>query len=117
MKKNRDDFSPKTKRALALRVGHICSNPDCEEHTSGPTVVEDDYSNTGVAAHICAAAPGGPRYDPLMSAEQRASASNGIWLCASCSVKIDERSRRRLDSGASAIWIAHVATSEVRTLY
>ncbi|TXI24951.1 MAG: hypothetical protein E6Q67_01745 [Roseateles sp.] len=90
MKKNRDDFSPKTKRALALRVGHICSNPDCEEHTSGPTVVEDDYSNSGVAAHICAAAPGGPRYDPLMSAEQRAGAGNGIWLCAGCSIKIDD---------------------------
>lgn len=90
MKKNRDEFSPRTKRNLALRVGHVCSNPGCEEHTSGPTSVEDDYSNTGVAAHICAAAPGGPRYDPLMSPEQRAGAGNGIWLCASCSVKIDD---------------------------
>ena len=27
-------------------------------------------------------APGGPRYDPLQSAEERRHASNGIWLCS-----------------------------------
>jgi hypothetical protein len=90
MKANRDDFSAKTKRALANRVGHVCSNPDCEEPTSGPTSAEDDYSNTGVAAHICAAAPGGPRYDALMTPEQRKHISNGIWLCATCSVRVDD---------------------------
>jgi hypothetical protein len=42
-----------------------------------------------VAAHICAAAPGGKRFDPNMSPEQRSSTENGIWLCAKCAKLID----------------------------
>ncbi|HTT82688.1 MAG TPA: hypothetical protein VMF67_04345 [Rhizomicrobium sp.] len=34
-----------------------------------------------MASHVCAAAPGGPRYDANMTREQRCSADNGIWLC------------------------------------
>jgi hypothetical protein len=45
--------------------------------------------NKGVAAHIRAAAKGGPRYDPSMSPEQRKSIANGIWLCESCAKLID----------------------------
>jgi hypothetical protein len=37
--------------------------------------------NVGKASHICAAAPGGPRYDEKMTREERRSAENGIWLC------------------------------------
>jgi len=33
---NRDDFSNLIKKTLAARVGHRCSNPDCQAHTSGP---------------------------------------------------------------------------------
>lgn len=44
---------------------------------------------TGEAAHICAAAPGGPRYDPAMTPKERTSAENGIWLCAACSKIVD----------------------------
>jgi hypothetical protein len=46
--------------------------------------------NTGHAAHIHAAAPGGPRYDPRMSTEERRSISNGVWLCATCATLIDK---------------------------
>ncbi len=73
-----------------MRVGHVCSKPDCEEHTSSPVAAEDDYSNTGVAAHIRAAAAGGPRDDPEMTPEQRKSARNEIWLRCSGSVKVDD---------------------------
>jgi hypothetical protein len=45
--------------------------------------------NTGTASHIRAASPGGPRYDPAMTSEQRRSAKNGIWLCAKCARIID----------------------------
>ncbi|SEH54401.1 hypothetical protein SAMN05660691_00004 [Rheinheimera pacifica] len=48
----------------------------------------------GVAAHICAASPGGPRYNPNMSEEQRTSYDNGIWLCQTCSRLIDVDERR-----------------------
>jgi hypothetical protein len=43
----------------------------------------------GVAAHICAAAPGGPRYDASMSAEQRSAIENAIWLCAKHATLVD----------------------------
>jgi len=36
---------------------------------------------TGVTAHICDAAPGGPRFDPNMTVAQRRHYDNGIWLC------------------------------------
>jgi hypothetical protein len=37
--------------------------------------------NVGVAAHITAAAPDGPRFDPSLEPDARTDASNGIWLC------------------------------------
>ena len=37
--------------------------------------------NSGIAAHIAAASPGGPRYDPQQSPSERGSLANGIWLC------------------------------------
>jgi HEAT repeat protein len=45
--------------------------------------------NVGVAAHITAAAAGGPRYDPTLSKEERMSATNGIWLCQFCGTLVD----------------------------
>lgn len=86
---SRDDFSPKTKDVLAKRVGYKCSNPSCQITTSGPHSDPNKAINVGVAAHICAAAPGGPRYDPLMTREERTSAENGIWLCQTCATLID----------------------------
>lgn len=86
---SRDDFSQKTKDVLAKRVGYKCSNPSCQITTSGPHSDPNKATNIGVAAHICAVAPGGPRYDPLMTREERTSAENGIWLCQTCATLID----------------------------
>ena len=44
----------------------------------------------GVAAHICAASPGGPRFDPSQTEEDRKSIANAIWLCHSCSDLVDK---------------------------
>jgi hypothetical protein len=87
---NRDDFPQKTKRLLGDRVGWRCSNPDCRKPTRGANEDPQDITNIGVAAHICAAASGGPRYDSTMPPEDRKSADNGIWLCQSCSKLIDD---------------------------
>lgn len=82
MKRNpRDDFSPKTKLQLAKRAGWLCSDPGCRRTTVGSNSDGDGEVVVGVAAHICAAAQGGPRYDPNMTPEQRCSVDNGIWLC------------------------------------
>lgn len=88
--RNRDDFTPSVKRSLAIRVGYRCSNPWCHQQTAGPSSEGQAKSTiVGDAAHIAAAAPGGPRFDPALSSEQRKSASNGIWLCAKCARMID----------------------------
>lgn len=89
----RDDFSEKTKLTLALRVNSKCSNPDCERPTSGPAQDNNKSVNIGVAAHICAASEGGPRYDPEMTSEERKNINNGIWLCVECSNIIDKDSK------------------------
>jgi hypothetical protein len=85
----RDDFSQQIKRTLAQRVGYICSNPKCRTSTSGPHTIPSKSIIVGVAAHITAAAPGGPRYDPNLLETQRRSPENGIWLCQNCAKLID----------------------------
>jgi hypothetical protein len=78
----RDDFSEATKRILAERAGWYCSFPNCGQFTLGPSNSDQEKRiNNGIAAHICAASENGPRYDPLMTPEQRRSVENGIWMC------------------------------------
>lgn len=90
---NRDEFTQKVKTTLAQRVNYLCSNPSCHEFTSGPHSTDDKPLILGIAAHICAASPGGKRYDPSQSTEERRSATNGIWLC--------DRHAREIDSDES----------------
>lgn len=90
----RDDFTNGTKDLLARRVGMRCSNPNCRQPTCGPKVTSAEHLNIGVAAHICAAAPGGPRYDPDMTAEERRSPDNGLWLCQNCGKLVDSDDER-----------------------
>ncbi len=88
---NRDDFSPATVEAIAKRASYICSSPDCRCLTLCPSENDvEKFINIGKAAHITAASPRGPRYDPTLTREQRSSAENGIFLCAVCADKIDK---------------------------
>ncbi len=86
----RDNFTKPTVEALGKRVGYLCSNPSCKKHTIGPNSEEEKSSLIGIAAHITAASPNGPRYDVNMTQEQRKHISNGIWLCCNCSTIIDK---------------------------
>lgn len=77
----RDEFTPRTVMNIARRVNYHCSMPQCGVSTQAPHSDPAKFINLGEAAHITAAAPGGPRYDLLLSREQRRHASNGIWMC------------------------------------
>lgn len=83
--KNRDDFREKTKLQIAKRAGWLCSYPSCRRLTVGGNIM------VGTAAHICAAAPDGPRYDPNQTPEQRRAAENGIWMCRDHGTAIDSK--------------------------
>ncbi len=85
----RDNFTKTTVDQLAARVGYRCSNPRCRQSTSGPRSISNKSINVGVAAHITAASPGGPRYDFWLEPQQRKSFENGIWLCGNCAKLID----------------------------
>ena len=93
MTTHRDDFSQKIKDDLAKRAGFRCSNPNSQKPTIGAQKGDGKSINIGVAAHIAAAAPGGPRYDASMTSQERSSFENGIWLCANCSTLIDKDER------------------------
>lgn len=89
--KRPDDFKAETVRQVAERAAFICSNPKCRRITIGPDNSNQIKSTkTGIAAHICAASPGGPRYDMSQTPQQRQNISNAIWLCGTCSIMIDK---------------------------
>lgn len=86
----RDNFSKEKNRVIAERAAYMCSNPECRLLTSGPHSDENKSLKNGVAAHIYAASPKGPRFNPNQTKEERSGAVNGIWLCHSCSDLIDK---------------------------
>jgi hypothetical protein len=90
-RKSRDDFAERAKLQIAKRAGWLCSFPICRKPTVGATSDGESEINIGTAAHICAAAPGGPRYDERMSPEERSSAKNGIWMCRDHGKAIDSK--------------------------
>jgi hypothetical protein len=89
--KNRDEFTEKTKLQIAKRAGWLCSDPSCRRFTIGSNSDGDAEINLGTAAHICAAAPGGPRYDPNQTPTQRSSPDNGIWMCRLHGTAVDAK--------------------------
>jgi hypothetical protein len=89
---SRDDFTKDVVIRIAKRAGWLCSYPNCRRYTVGAAEGSDsDEINIGTAAHICAAAPLGPRYDPLMTSAERKSVKNGIWMCRDHGKAIDSK--------------------------
>lgn len=86
----RDDFSQSVKKTVAERAGYLCSIPRCNRPTIGPHSNPNKAKCLGVAAHICAAAPGGPRYDPDQTPEERKDIANAIWVCEMHGSDIDK---------------------------
>ena len=74
-------------RLFSDSAGH-CNRPECRK----PLFSEEgqgDY-NIGELAHILAAQDGGPRPEPELAQEHRASYSNLILLCPTCHTMIDK---------------------------
>lgn len=78
----RDAVPGAQSKIVIQRSGDRCAYPDCGIALSIDAQVSDDQPKAvGKVAHICAASPGGPRYDANMTTEQRGSADNLIYLC------------------------------------
>jgi nucleoside phosphorylase/predicted NACHT family NTPase len=110
----RDDFPEDVKRTVAARVGNRCSRPDCRALTSGPQVDPSKALNVGVAAHITAASPGGPRFNPSLTSKERRSANNAIWLCQNCG-KLVDNDQARFTEGELRRW-KQIAEAEALSL-
>ncbi|APO44590.1 hypothetical protein BS614_11675 [Paenibacillus xylanexedens] len=86
----RDSFSARTIKVLADRAGYRCSNPACRRATTKAHPTNEELSvNLGIAAHITAASPNGPRFNSDLTTIERKSVTNGIWVCTKCSKEID----------------------------
>lgn len=68
--------------------------PECRVSTLGAATDPAAIASIGFAAHIHAAAPGGPRYLETMTPAQRRAANNGIWLCGTHARLIDSDEER-----------------------
>ncbi len=85
----RDNFTSATKSALARNVHFRCVYPGCPRVTHASTP-QGQNVNLGQAAHVSAAARGGPRFDNALTPEQRRAYENGAWLCANHAKLVDD---------------------------
>lgn len=100
MDSNRANFSPSTKLVIAKKANYLCSfnsgNYRCLRLTSCSSTDLDDAKKKaspllmGEACHIVAASKNGPRGSYPLSDAERASESNGIWLCQIHAAWIDK---------------------------
>lgn len=95
------DYTVGTRSALFEIAQGTCNFPECREPVvkhldSGPEVVAD-------IAHIRAAKPSGPRFDPSMTDADRASYSNLILLCRAHH-KVVDRDPNRFDAELLGHW-------------
>lgn len=84
---SRAEFPQPVKRDLAALAGYHCVR--CHRRTHLYSVEHGRHLHVGNAAHISAAAPGGPRYEEALTPEQRKAHENGAWLCAWCARLVD----------------------------
>lgn len=113
----RDEFSKKTKAAVALRANHHCSFHNCPQPTSGPSDESPEAVNMiGKAAHIHAAAsgPGARRYLASMTHDERIHITNAIWLCATHADLIDRDEVTYTPDVLRAMKAAHEASCAAR---
>ncbi len=87
----RYDFNGHTPFIIARNAAYICSNPDCYRLTDATPYDGEKSHKFGEAAHIHAASSEGPRFDKNLTPDQIRDSSNGIWLCKTCHVMVDQQ--------------------------
>ncbi len=70
------NYTDKTLKRLFALSGNICAFPDCDK-----VLVNQKNAKNSNICHIEAASPGGERYNPNMTDEDRADYPNLILLC------------------------------------
>lgn len=78
-------YKPNHLRRLDTLSGNECAAPDCTK----PLVARDGVSIVSKICHIEAASPNGPRFNALMTDDQRRHYDNLILLCDECHSIID----------------------------
>ena len=85
----RADFSPSVRATVAGRAGFRCSFPGCAKPTIGPGASPNETCSVGVAAHIYAASPRGPRLQGSLTESELTGLGNAIWLCETHAKMVD----------------------------
>ncbi|MFD9946264.1 hypothetical protein ACFWYW_30650 [Nonomuraea sp. NPDC059023] len=100
----RAEFSAATRKVIAERAGYQCSVLNCGRLTVGPGPGRTQVANTGMAAHIYAASPDGPRGTGGLSTTERREPENGIWCCYSHGKEIDSDKGRAYSAAELKGW-------------
>ena len=81
------DYTLSTRRRLDILSGNQCAAPDCTK----PLIAKDEQTILSKICHIEAASPGGARFNPNMTDDERRSFDNLIILCDECHSIIDNK--------------------------
>ena len=80
------DYTQNTAKRLYGLSGNVCANPECRKR-----LIDENGNQLGEIAHICAASPDGPRYNPSMTDDERRNIDNLILLCENCNKLVDNK--------------------------
>ena len=81
------DYTPTTIKRLFLLSCNQCAAPNCNNSLEA----KDNLTIIAKICHIEAASPDGPRYNPIMSDDDRRDFNNLILLCDECHSIIDNK--------------------------
>ncbi|MDI1298386.1 ABC-three component system protein [Methylotenera sp.] len=81
------NYSEPTKKKLFALSGNQCAAPTCDN----PLISKDHTTVTTEICHIEAASPNGPRYNSLMTDDERRHFNNLLLLCGVCHPIVDNK--------------------------
>lgn len=84
-------YTKSTLKRLFILSGNQCAAPDC----TNQLIAKDETTIITEVCHIAAASPEGPRYDSLMTDDDRRHYDNLLLLCDSCHKTIDNKANEK----------------------